>query len=504
MVTSMPPAPDDTPADLPGFKGSKACQKCHTAIYNDWEASMHAHALTSPIMIVQTNQVFASDLIRNENNGLEQFCTNCHSPISTLFANDGRLPFASTKPNATTEALQEGIGCVTCHAYRGNPKDSKAVLTDFQQDFSVGKNYFGPFEDPAPNGGFHQATTSPLFQGGTENLCLNCHNVKNDRNGDFQFDLGVDLFLQTTFDEYNNDYRLAGGGEQTCLECHMAERPDIGQAADGFAGAPFRTVHDHKFAGVDYPLDEFAKGKDPQKQARRDLLAGGTFSDPVAALNVQNVQFNGANLTFDVAITNSNGGHNLPTGFAFTRQMYLEVIVENNDKQELASSGQLQDPNNDLCDNDTLIDSLGPTIQGCQNNLADPQLVNFQTQLVDFVALDNGVLIKDPALGHEHWLQFQTGGAVNRSRPADVAAGLGNGTLAPIKPFETRTFSYAFNFAQQDENITLSVKLNFRNLPPYFVRRLAQADSGQFVQLGSLLSFDVITMANQFLTIQVQ
>jgi len=495
--TTLPPDPTDTTTDLPGFKGSKACQKCHTSIYNDWESSMHAHALTSPVTVVENNQVFAIDLIKTENQGLEQFCVNCHSPIATLFAKDGRLPFVSTKPNATTEALQEGIGCVTCHSYRGNPKDAKAALTDFQQDFAVGKNYFGPFDDPAPNGGFHQASVSPLYASGTENLCLNCHNVKNDRNGDKKFVLGEDLFLQTTFDEYNNDYRIAGGGEQTCLECHMPERPDIGQAADGFPGAPFRTVHEHGFPGVDYPLDLFAKGKDPQKQLRRDLLQGGGVNIPVANLNIENEVFDGAKLDFDVTIENANGGHSLPTGFAFSRQMWLEVLVNDNDKNELASSGVLRDPNNDLCDQDTLNDVLGPNVLGCANNVADPQLVNFQTQLVDFVTLQNGVLIKDPVKGHETWLQFQTGGAVARSRPADVAAGLGNGTLAQIKAFDQRTFHYSFTFSKQNENISLSVRLNFRNLPPYFVRRLAQGDPNQTVPLSSLLSFDVITMQSQ-------
>jgi hypothetical protein len=171
---------------------------------------------------------------------------------------------------------------------------------------------------------------------------------------------------------------------------------------------------------------------------------------------------------------------------------------------ELASSGELQDPNNDLCDNDTLNDNLANVIQGCQNNNADPQLVNFQTQLVDFVQLQNGVLVKDPVKGHETWLQFQTGGAVARSRPADVAAGLGQFTVAPIRPFEKRTFHYAFTFAAQQDQIRLSTKLKFRNLPPYFVRRLAAGDSNKFVNLGQLLSFDVIEMQSDFQNIQVQ
>jgi hypothetical protein len=486
--------------DLPGFKGSKSCQGCHTAIYADWESSMHAHSITSPVMIAQANQVFAADLIQNQDPGAEQFCTSCHSPLSARVAQSGILPFTSNDPQVTNEALEGGIGCVTCHAYNGTPADSRAVLTDFQNDFSVGQSYYGPFANPAPNGGVHQSSTTPLYASGVEDMCLGCHNTKKDRNGNGVFELGTDLFLQTTFDQYYIDYRSVGIGEQVCLDCHMPERTDVHQAADGFPGAPIRTVHDHKFAGVDYPLDEYAQGKDPQKFARRELLQGSIAGDPPASLTVQNVNFDGSNLSFDVEIVNVNGGHDLPTGFAFMRQMWLEVIVKDKNKIPLATSGALQDPDHDLCDHDTLFDNLGPNLQGCQNNIPDGQLVNFQTKLVDFVTLQNGVLVQDPVKGHETWLQFQTGGAVARSRPADVAAGLGQFTLAPIKPFEQRSFHYTFSFPQQHQPITLSTKLLFRNLPPYFMRRLAQsAPNGS--PLGSLLSFEIVPMAANFRSI---
>jgi hypothetical protein len=497
-----PDCTDDGGPDRPVLHPSDACAKCHTAISQDWKSSMHAHSISSPVMIAQTNQVFAADLIKEE--GLKQFCTSCHSPLASLFAQSGTLPFVGTKPNATTAALGEGIGCVTCHSYRGNPKDSKAVLTDFQQDFGVGKNYFGPFDDPAPNGGFHQASISPLYDStGGEYLCLNCHNLKADRDGDQVFELGTDLFLQTTFDEYKNDYQAAGSGKDTCIGCHMPVRKDVSQAADGFPNAPTRIVHDHRFVGVDYPLDEFAKGNDPQKLARRDLLKGGEAGGGVATLEVQNIAFDGAKLAFDVKLTNANGGHNLPTGFAFMRQMWLEVVVKDNDMNELGQSGELQASDNDLCDSNTLTDSLASIVQGCDGGLTDDQLVNFQTKLVDFVALQNGVLVPDPVKGHETFLQFQTGGAVARSRPADVKAGLGKFTLAPLRPFEPRSFHYSFVFSQQSDPIHLSTRLKFRNLPPYFMRALAKADSGKIVQLASLLSFEVVEMASSFQTVNI-
>ncbi len=238
------------------------------------------------------------------------------------------------------------------------------------------------------------------------------------------FELGTDLILQTTFDEYTIDYR-GNGGESSCISCHMAAKSSPEQAAPGFPGSPFRTVHDHRFVGVDYPIDEVLEGNDPQKDARRALLQdnlGDTQDSAAALLEVQNIVFDGINLSFQAAITNRNSGHSLPTGFAFLRQMFLEVVVRDTDGNRLAQSGELQDAANDLCDNDTLTDILGPFVQGCANNQADPQLVNFQTQLVDFVTLQGGVLVKDPLKGHETVLQLQTGGAVARVRPSDGQA----------------------------------------------------------------------------------
>ena len=42
---------------LGGFEPATACSSCHASIDEEWRHSMHAHAMTSPIMIAQTNQV---------------------------------------------------------------------------------------------------------------------------------------------------------------------------------------------------------------------------------------------------------------------------------------------------------------------------------------------------------------------------------------------------------------------------------------------------------------
>ena len=98
----------------------------------------------------------------------------------------------------------------------------------------------------------------------------------------------------------------------------------VPSAADGatipfeqdYAGAG-RKLHDHSFVGVDYPLDT-VKVRDPQKPKRAQLLASAATLDLEARIE-------GDNLLVRATIHNQSG-HNLPTGFAFARQMWIELV----------------------------------------------------------------------------------------------------------------------------------------------------------------------------------
>ena len=54
-------------------------------------------------------------------------------------------------------------------------------------------------------------------------------------------------------------------------------------------------------------------------------------------------------------ITN-NTGHNLPTGFAFARQMWIELVVQETGRGTIFQSGLLAHPGDDLCDDGTFGD----------------------------------------------------------------------------------------------------------------------------------------------------
>jgi hypothetical protein len=130
-------------------------------------------------------------------------------------------------------------------------------------------------------------------------------------------------------------------------------------------------------------------------------------------------------------------------------------------------------------------------IEGCA--FSDPQLVNFQQKLVDDWDLINGQLVQ---AGQETWLQNLNGGAVSRIRPIDEQL------LTRIEPNETRRFVYlvpTFNSGQAN----ISVRLRFRNLPPYFLRALADHQTADeepqiFPLISNLIIVDMASFSESF------
>jgi hypothetical protein len=493
----MPPAGPHNP-----FASSASCQGCHATIYAQWSKSMHSHALTSPVTIAQTNQVVKGPFASEASPDPLRFCINCHSPTAAAVTTTATLPQdAFSYPN-------EGVSCIGCHQFNGDSSLGGAgVSTGFLAALIPGSDYFAALDTPIGNS-LHGSMTGKAYQR-TDDLCANCHDVNYDRNHDGQILKGVDLVLQQTFDEYLDYQRL--GGQETCISCHMPVIPGLTRAADGasipsqqFADAPPRQVHDHSFVGVDYALDDPAQSA-AQNQARTGLLR----SAAAMSINRNSVTRNQNGVSFSVSVSNTGAGHNIPTGFAFTRQVWLEVTATDAFNVVQFSSGLLANPStDDLCDSATLNEQGDPMIQYVQGcNDIDQQLVTFQQKLVDKVAIEldgNGfpvldqdgqpVLIED-FFGHETWLQYLAGGVVARQR------GIDGTNLGAIPAGTTKTFLYT---APVNTPLHVSVRLLFRNLPPYFLRALAAGQpASEMPQVAPLISnVAVVEMATDAVDVQ--
>jgi len=478
------------------FEPSTTCGRCHAQIVAEWQGSMHAHALDGPLMVAQTNIAARTSLSGASAPDPQRMCVNCHGPLAVRLSPGATLPLA-VPSLADPELVHEGVTCVACHAQSGDSHTGGAALAAFASALRPGRTYFGPRDDAVGNA-FHRGERSAHFEA-PERLCQNCHSVVYDRDGDGRIEKGKDLVLQDLFSEWQ-DYRSKGGAG--CVDCHMpvsapgrsAERANIPFEQDQDA-AP-RARRTHRFVGPDYPLDKPAL-RDQGRAERQALLASA------ATFTLEAVTASSAELRASVRLQNSGTGHNLPGGFAFVRQMWVELSVFDAQNRLLASSGRLKAATDDLCDSElwTRGRALTRFAVGCTE--ADPQLVNLQQRLLDRVEIAKdkaGTPLVDargqPVLAaasgaDEVVVQHLTGGAVARVRPADGKS------ATPLLPGESRRFDYAFPLATATRPARVQARLLFRAVPPYFLRALASQQGpsdGPRVD-GWLPNVEVVEMA---------
>jgi hypothetical protein len=424
---SPPPPPEDEgdgfhdPLSLPkeptlsaeSFKASSTCASCHARHYDEWRTSMHAYAMVDPVFraLVEVRQ-------EDYDGAQDPFCIQCHSAIATRGGEiQPGFSFADLSPIAL-----EGIGCEACHK-----------VDEVVRPYNAGHRLDpdgpqrGPIDDALENAN-HQVGYAPFF---SESLfCGTCHDVIEVSG----------LELERPYGEWLESPALASG--QTCQDCHMPERQ--GSAADG---APERTLHDHRFVGVDVPLAEgFATEEETEtiRQGVVALLEGSASLELVAPSEVAS----GDQLDVLVSVTNQIPGHNFPTGTTFIRELWVELIATDADGQILYETGTLDD-NGDLRHHFSDVDPYG-----------DNDLLIFNATLLD----DEGRPTVFP------W------------RAVELRS-------TAIPPLYTRTFTLFVPTSQAAPGeVSLSARLRFRSHGPYLMRRLGLDELA-----GKLEVYDIAT-----------
>lgn len=290
------------------FANPADCASCHPNHFAEWQASTHAYAFTDPIFF-RLNEIGQ----QRSNQQLEQFCIKCHSPVARLL---GEAP-AGFDQAGLSSLSKQAVQCDVCHRLttidRGNgPTDFR--LDDVRQ---------GPISKPATND-FHASEFDLRYS--FSDICTPCHDVFSPSNVQVEF----------TSREWDRSPYSAMGLE--CQGCHMPAYR--GQAA---VGGPERTVHRHSFTGVDVPLVDFPGRAETIRQVEQ-LLKNAI------ELSVKAPQQISTGEPFDITalVTNSRAGHDIPTGTAFERQMWIEIrLTDLSSGMEIFSSGTL-DGNGDL------------------------------------------------------------------------------------------------------------------------------------------------------------
>ncbi len=376
----------------------RACISCHPTHVRDWSISNHAYAVKDPVFLAMVR------LGQRQTEGkMGQFCVQCHTPAGLA---TGQTPVLQAADGTWYQKLddldpvaQQGLTCDVCHSVTAvnEPRNARMVFTP---DGTMRATIEDPVDTDA-----HRSAYSPLHA--TSDLCGSCHNVTN----------GAGALIEETYDEWaKSDFARPGG--KTCQDCHMPAY--TGRAAvDG----PIREVHRHTFVGVDVsllPPDQFP-GYDEMRELTASMLRDAALLG---------VEIRPADRRLTVRVENL-AGHRLPSGATAERQMWLEVLVHDDQRTLRFASGTL-DARGDLRD-DFEKHTLAPG--------TDPQL-----QVWRQILLRDGEAVDFP---------WQANDVHNRL----------------IEPGATETVTYDLT-ALPPGQYTLQVRLLFRTFPPYFLREL--------------------------------
>lgn len=162
----------------------------------------------------------------------------------------------------------DDIGCVSCHAAVGNHGAADAALAvDLSQPLA------GPLGAAAVPTDAHTSVDRGFLT--SPDLCGTCHEVT-----------GPGLLVEDTLGEYAASPSAEAG--LGCVDCHAPVVPD----RPSTPYTPARTSHDHRFVGV------------------AGLLPGAL------SLTVTDT---------GVTVTNLVGGHSVPTGVSWLRDVWVDV-----------------------------------------------------------------------------------------------------------------------------------------------------------------------------------
>lgn len=316
--------PLSTPAsptvDIAAFSTSDSCAECHPTHVEQWSQSVHAHAMTDPVfrgLVAIRSADFAGEQ--------DAFCTQCHSNIGTRGGD--------IVPGFGWEALApvtlEGVTCESCHRIQEVVRDHNAG-----HELDPMGPMRGPIED-FQTSTFHDTEAAPWMAGAA--FCGTCHDV-DEVSG---------LPLERPYAEWLSS--PAGADDRPCQTCHMPEAQ--GTAA---VGGPSRTVHDHRFPGVDVPdgLDEETTA------ALRESVTSLLEGSGTVLLDLPDDAVAGGQLDVVVTVRNELDAHNLPTGSTYNRQLWVELLVHDSEGTLLYETGTL-DANGDLRDHWSALDPYG-------------------------------------------------------------------------------------------------------------------------------------------------
>jgi hypothetical protein len=344
------PLPRDDRLDY-RFIPPTTCAECHNRLARYWDRSKMAHTTSNPKVLDMYYGTDASGRqgigpgYKRDNPTDDGNCITCHAP-SVAESGFGSRDLKTALQSPRTE--WDGISCDYCHKVRKvikNPTRPSHMAPVLKRQTPVQGNtilVLGPYDDVVNSA--MAAAYSPVFDQGR--FCATCHShfkklapgtnwdrsrVYTDSEWD-GFGLRDDSFLpvQTTYQEWKQwqDQLPAEDSNKgkKCQDCHMSWRKEM---------LPYDN----------YVVDGSARNMWGTKRSPRNIrphhFDGGTPTQLKTALAMEiEGDVSGKTLTVNVYITNTNGGHWVPTGETMRSVMLLVNAVDSSGKALEMIAGQ--------------------------------------------------------------------------------------------------------------------------------------------------------------------
>jgi len=329
----------------------RLCGQCHTYQYRGWNGSMHSNAFKDPVF----QALWA--LAEKADPDMRNHCGGCHTPIGIATDSVEFDPDQGLHGGFSAAPIAEmGVSCDVCHTISGTNLHKTSVLEHGNSSYVLDpgdtkRATLADAESP-----YHKTAVSEHH--GKSDLCGNCHNI---------FHPGNNFPIERTYDEWK--YSIYAQNDIQCQDCHMVPVELAKRVADelkppeeldepsleGFVGlgGPWRkVVHKHGFVGGNAVITAALNGERAESNNPEDLGRGSNYDEAVkrlqsvASLDLDISRQNGPLHRLKVKVTNERAGHHLPTSLTEVREVWLEVLVTDDQGRELLRSGTLDERNN--------------------------------------------------------------------------------------------------------------------------------------------------------------
>lgn len=320
LVTTV----DGKPVAHEGFTTSEECALCHERQVEEFDGSLHSVSHHDPLY-----RAFAELARKEAGEATYAYCSGCHTPAGVV---SGLVP--GTKEEELPDNVTAGVQCDICHQVASLQESPWGEPGNANFTLAPGKVKATLRASIQANPGHEGREAGFLAK---SEFCATCHTVIHPTNG---------LRIEHTYDEWKKSVYAEKGIQ--CQDCHMRRVVDAIEVARTLKpvkvlgrtsgmSAVEREIHPHWFVGGNIETARLSGSEVHAEEARARLKSAAEV-----ALVAQPARA-GAELAFEVAVTNIGAGHALPTSLTELREMWVHVRVSDARGNLLFEDGALDE-----------------------------------------------------------------------------------------------------------------------------------------------------------------